>query len=94
MCGAGRSDRAVDQSPIAIDPARQERCIFIVRLHDHTIALEGAEIFCKRQCHTRAAACIRRINDGILTQFRNVGNARSLLCPIIHRGSVPDQTSK
>src|SRR6266487_240547 len=75
------SDRAVDQCPVAIDPARQQSSVFIFWLHDSTIAFECMEIFRKSQGYTWSSAGVGRVCDGILTQFRDVGNARSFDAP-------------
>ena len=76
-----RSHRAVDQGPTAINPVWQERRIFIFRLHDHAIALEGVEILSERQGHTRPAACIGGISNGILAHLRNISNTWILYAP-------------
>jgi len=73
--------RAMDQGPLAIDPVRQKSRIFVLRLHDHAIPLEGVEIFCECQGHTRPAVCVRGIGDGILAQFRNIGDAWVFYAP-------------
>src|SRR5512134_494571 len=78
---AGRTHRTVDQSPTTIDPARQERRIFILRLHDHPVALEGVEIFSERQRHTWSAACVGSVGNGILAQLRNISNAWIFYAP-------------
>ena len=59
MC-IGGSDRAMDQGPTPINPVRQKSCILILRLHDHAVALEGAEIFCERKSYARSSAGVRR----------------------------------
>ena len=62
----GGADRSVDQSPMVVNPMRQQRRIFIFRRHDHPVALEVLEIFRERQGHARAVAGEGGVNDGIL----------------------------
>jgi predicted DNA-binding protein with PD1-like motif len=63
---AGKTDRAVDQSPISVNPMGQEHRIFIFRLHDQTKAFKVVEIFRERQGHTWTVACVGSVNHGIL----------------------------
>ena len=60
------TDRAMDQRPMAANPMRQQRGIFIFRGHDHAIALEVREIFRECQSHARTATGVGRVDDGIL----------------------------
>lgn len=62
---AGCTDRPVDQCPLTIDPVWQDRSIFVLRLHDHSIAVEMMEIIGERHGYTRPSSGIRGIDDGI-----------------------------
>src|SRR6266545_2155527 len=62
---ARSSDRAMDQCPVAIDPARQQSRVFIFWLHNYTVAFEGVEILCKRQRYAWSSACVGSICDSI-----------------------------
>ncbi len=64
------------EGPPAIDPVRQKGRIFIVRRHDDAITFECAEIPGQSKRNSGTAFGVRRVSDGILLQFWNVGNAR------------------
>ena len=64
--GPGRTDRAVDQSPMATNPLWQQSGIFIFQGHSHPIAFRLVKIFGECQGHARAVVLEGRIDDGTL----------------------------
>ena len=83
--GPGRADRAMDQSPIPVDPMRQQGRVLVLRRHDHAVALEAAEILRERQSHARTLTRVGGIDNGILAQFGNIGDARIFDAPQLFR---------
>src|SRR5690242_19799315 len=60
---------------VAVDTTRQERSIFIVRLHDDAETFKRAKVVGQCQRNTGTALAIRRICDRILVHFFNVSDA-------------------
>src|SRR5712692_4095831 len=75
------ADRSMDQSPMAVDPMRQQRRILIFRRHDDSVALEVLKIFRERQSYTGTVARVGCIDYGILAQLGDIGNTRIFNSP-------------
>src|SRR5208282_4450668 len=67
--------------PVSIDSPRQKRCIFVVRWHDDTVALETSEVFGQGQGNSGAAARIGCVSDHVLMQFGHESDARIFYTP-------------
>src|ERR1051325_9671776 len=71
----GRTHRAMDQRPLAVDPMRKQRSIFVFGRHNHAQAFELAEILGKRQRDTRTVTRVGRIDDGVFLALLDVSAA-------------------
>ncbi len=75
MCAPGALTGRWIKAHLAADTMRKQSRIFIFRRHDHPIALEVVEIFRERQGHAWADTRVGGIDNGILAQFGEVGDA-------------------
>ena len=82
---AERRDRPMNHRPIAVDPPRQQRGIFILRRHDHAEPFKASEVFGQRQGNAGSAARKGRVCHGVLFKFRDVGDAGIFDAPNLFR---------
>src|SRR5258706_1520889 len=87
--GARSADRAVDQNPVAVDATGKQRRVFIFRRHDYAAALEVVGLFRESQRHAGAVARVGGIDDGVLVDFGQIGDARVFDAPDLFRETYP-----
>src|SRR5258707_4491943 len=68
------ADRAMDQSPMPVDPMWQQSRILIFERHDHSIALKVLKIFRECQSYTGPVAREGRVDHCVFTQLGNPGD--------------------
>src|SRR5271157_814295 len=79
------SHRAMDESPAATDPPRQQRSIFVLWGHDYAESFKAPEVLRQRQRDSGTSSRKGSVRYSILLEFRDIGNARILDAPYLFR---------
>ena len=83
--GAKSCHGAVNQSPPAVNPSRQQRRVLILRRHDDAEPLKALEIPGQRQGDSWTASRKRRVRYSVLLEFRDVSDAGIFDAPYLFR---------
>src|SRR5947208_8983977 len=77
--------RAVKERETPVDPARKQRSVLVVRLHDQSIPLEATEVLGERERHTRPSSAESGVRDHELAELLDEGDPRILDPPELLR---------
>ena len=87
MGRAGQRRGAVDHDPAAVEQAREERRVLVVRRHHRAQPPHFAEVLGHCQRHERPAVAVRGVGDRPFLAVRQVHQARILAAPDLLRMS-------
>ncbi len=85
MCARGALTGRWISAQWSADPARQQGGVLILRRHDDAEALEVAEILGERQGDAGTVVRVGGVDDGVLAEFGDVGDAGVLDAPQLFR---------